>query len=126
MRAASLAALVLLAACAGPKPCTRTLCVARLDGTMRLDGWEGSVVTASRYPQPPVVNDAVVTMVFGSAAFVNGNTLVKAQEGSSFKFTVSTRAASAIEVSSGTVTVTPYRGVEALVPAGVPYALPKP
>jgi hypothetical protein len=93
---------------------------------MRLDGWEGAVVSTSQSPKAPVVNDAVVTMVYGSAAFVNGNTLVRAQEGSSFKFTVSTRAAAAIEVSSGTVTVTPYRGTEALVPPGVPYALPKP
>ncbi|MCR4296623.1 MAG: hypothetical protein NUW21_13915, partial [Elusimicrobia bacterium] len=99
------AALLLLAACAGPKPCTRTLCVTKLDGTMDLAGWAGGVRATSESPKPPVMSDSTVTMIYGTAEFRNGKTVVTASEGSSFKFTVSTRAVSSIEVSSGTVMV---------------------
>lgn len=126
MRAALLAVLAGLAACAYPAPCTRALCVARVDGTMRVEGWQGSVTETSESAKAPIVSDAKVTMVYGSAAFVHEKTLVRAQEGSSFVFTVSTRAVSAIEVSSGVVTVAPFHGAEATLVPGVPYALPKP
>jgi len=126
MRHAPLAAVILLAACSGPRPCTRTLCVARLDGTMELAGWNGRVTAASDSPKPPVVSDTVVTMLNGTAEFRNGKTRVAATEGSSFRFTVSTRAVSSIEATAGAVTVVPSTGAPALLGLGVPYFLPKP
>lgn len=125
MRAALLAALAGLAACAYPAPCTRALCVARLDGTMRVDGWGSTVVETSDSPKAPIVSDAKVTMVYGSGAFVHEKTLVRAQEGSSFSFSVSTKTVASIEVSSGIVTVAPFRGSETILQPGVPFALPK-
>src|SRR5437879_10333338 len=121
-----LAGLLLLAACAGPKPCTRTLCVAKLDGTLQLSGWSGSVKETAESPKPPVMADSVVTMLDGTAEFVNGKTRVAAGEGSSFKFFVSTRAVASIEVSSGTVTVSVASGVPVALSPGAPYYLPKP
>jgi hypothetical protein len=124
-RSAAFAALLLLAACAGPKPCTRALCVSKLEGTMDLSGWSGSVRETSDSPQPPVVSDTQVTMVFGTAEFVNGKTRVIAAEGSSFKFAVSTRAVSSIDVSSGSVTVALSTAAPFVLGPGQPYALPK-
>ncbi|MDD5303549.1 MAG: hypothetical protein PHS14_10625, partial [Elusimicrobia bacterium] len=98
MRRILLAGLVLLAACAGPKPCTRTLCVTKLDGTMELAGWNGSVRATAESPKPPVMSDTEVTMIYGTAEFINGKTRVTAAEGAAFKFSVSTRAVSSIEV----------------------------
>ncbi len=126
MRAASLAVLALLAACAGPKPCTRTLCVARLDGTLRVEGWERAVVASAASPQPPLVNNARAAVEGGPAAFVTGRTLVRAQAGSAFVFTVSTAAIPSIAVESGLVTVSPFHGAEVPVAPGATYALPKP
>jgi hypothetical protein len=126
MRLSLIAAALLLAACAGPKPCTQTLCVTKLDGTMDLAGWNDSVRATSESPKPPVVSDTVVTMVYGTAEFRNGRTRVTAAEGSAFKFSVSTRAISAIEVSSGSVTVAPSSGTAVILAPGVPYFLPKP
>ena len=121
-----LAGLVLLAACAGPKPCTRTLCVTKLEGTMDLAGWNGSIQSSSTSPKPPVMSDTTVTMVSGAAEFRNGKTKVSAAEGSSFKFSVSTRAVSSIEVSSGSVVVTLSTGTVVPLAPGAPYYLPKP
>lgn len=121
-----LAALALLAACAGPKPCTRSLCVTRLDGTMDLQGWSGGVRATSESPKPPVMSDATVTMLQGTAEFRHGKTRVAAAEGASFKFTVSTRAVSVIEVSTGSVFVTLSTGTPVTLVPGVPFALPKP
>lgn len=126
MRRPLLAALVLLAACAGPKPCTRSLCVTRLDGTMELAGWNDTVRASSESPKPPVLSDATVTMVQGTAEFRHGKTTVAAAEGAAFKFTVSTRAVSMIEVSTGSVFVTLSTGTPVTLVPGVPYALPKP
>jgi hypothetical protein len=103
------AAILLLAACAGPKPCTRTLCVSKLEGTMELSAWSGSVRASADTPKPSVMSDTKVTMVYGTAEFVNGKTRVTATEGSVFTFTISTRAVPSIEV-----------------PAGSPYLLPIP
>lgn len=121
-----LAGLVLLAACAGPKPCTRTLCVAKLDGTMELSGWNSTVRATSESPKPPVISDTTVTLVYGTAEFRNGKTLVAAGEGASFKFTVSTRAVAAIEVSSGAVAVALSSGAPVTLAPGAPFFLPKP
>ncbi len=118
--------LFLLAACAGPKPCTRSLCVTKLDGTMDLAGWNETVRATSESPKPPVLSDAAVTMLYGTAEFRHGRTKVVAEEGSSFKFTVSTRAVSSIEVSSGTVLVQLSTGAPVALAPGAPYRLPKP
>ena len=126
MRLRLLAALALLSACAGPKPCTRTLCVTRLDGTMEIAGWSGSVRATAESPKPPVMSDSTVTMLQGTAEFRNGKTGVAAVEGASFKFTVSTRAVSSIEVSTGSVFVTLSTGAPVTLAPGVPYSLPKP
>jgi len=120
------AGLLLLAACAGPKPCTRTLCVYKLDGTMELSGWSGSIKQSASTPKAPVMADSVVTILDGSAEFLNGKTRVAAGAGSSFKFFVSTRAVASIEVSSGPVTVTPPSGAAVALTPGAPYPLPKP
>lgn len=125
MRLAPLAALVLLAACAGPKPCTRALCVTRLDGTMELRGWKGRFVADAQSPKPPVMSDATVTILAGTAEFRNGKTRVAAAEGASFKFTVSTRAVSSIEVSTGSVVVQLSTGAPVALVPGTPYYLPK-
>lgn len=119
-------AVLLLAACAGPKPCTRTLCVDKLDGTMRLEGWNRSVTATATSPQPPVMSDSTVTMVYGTAQFHQGKTKVVASEGASFKFTLSTRAVSAIELSTGSVTVSLSSGAPVALTPGAPYYLPKP
>jgi len=126
VRFAFLAGLLLLAACAGPKPCTRTLCVTKLDGTMDLAGWSSRVTATADSPKPPVLSDTTVTMVYGSAQFRNGKTVVSASEGSSFKFTVSTRAVAEIEVSTGVVTVALSSGAPVALTPGAPYRLPKP
>ncbi len=120
-----LGSLLLLAACAGPKPCTRTLCVTKLEGTVELAGWSGSVRESAVTPKPPVVSDTAVTVVNGTAEFINGTTRVTAAEGSSFKFSVSTRAVSAIEVSSGAVTIALPAGSPFTLTAGSHYDLPK-
>ncbi len=126
MRSSLLAVVVLLSACAGPKPCTRTLCVAKLDGMLELAGWNGSVYAATDTPKPPVVSNTMVTIVSGSAEFVNGKTRIAAAEGTSFQFTVSTRAISSIEVSSGAVIVSLSTGAPITLAPGEPYSLPKP
>ncbi|MBI4059853.1 MAG: hypothetical protein HY403_00330 [Elusimicrobia bacterium] len=126
MRPSLLAGLVLLAACAGPKPCTRTLCVTKLDGTMELVGWNASVRATSESPKPPVVSETTVTMLAGSAEFINGRTRVTSGEGAVFKFSVSTRAIPSIEVSSGSVTIALSTGTPVSLAPGTPYFLPRP
>ncbi|MEK7233998.1 MAG: hypothetical protein AAB268_09300 [Elusimicrobiota bacterium] len=126
MRRLIFAGLVLLAACAGPMPCTRTLCVAKLNGTMDLAGWSGSVRATTESPKPPVISDTQVTMIYGTAEFINGKTRVTATEGSSFKFSVSTRAVPTIDISSGAVTVTLSTGAPIALTSGSTYCLPMP
>lgn len=125
MRRALLAGLVLLAACAGPKPCTRTLCVTKLEGALELTGWNTSVRATAASPKPPVISDTSVTVVEGAAEFVNGRTRVAAAEGAAFRFSVSTRAIASIEVSSGSVTVMLSTGAPVTLAPGTPYFLPK-
>ena len=125
MRRILFAGLALLAACAGPKPCTRTLCVTKLNGTLELTGWSGSTLATAESPKPPVMSDTEVKMVYGTAEFTNGKTRVTAMEGSAFKFFVSTRALASIEVSSGSVMVTLSTGTPVVLSPGAPYFLPK-
>jgi len=72
------------------------------------------------------VSDTEVTMVYGTAEFLNGKTSVAAMEGSVFKFSVSTRTVASIEVSSGAVFVTLSTGAPVTLAPGVPYTLTKP
>ena len=60
MRRVLLAGFVLLASCAGPKPCTRTLCVTKLEGALELTGWNASVRATAASPKPPVVSYTAV------------------------------------------------------------------
>ena len=119
-----LAAVLLLSACAGPKPCTRTLCVERLDGAMELRGWSGSLRVTADTPKPPVPSDSEVTIVNGSADFVNGKSRISAAEGSVFRFVVSTTATS-IDVSAGSVTVSVSSAAPVALTPGAPYLLPR-
>ena len=93
---------------------------------MELAGWTGSVRATADSPKPPVMSDTVVTMIHGTAEMRNGKMKVTATEGSTFKFAVSTRAVSSIEVLSGSVTISRSSGtIETLAP-GTTYYLPKP
>lgn len=119
-----LAAALLLSACAGPKPCTRTLCVEKLDGAMELRGWSGTVRVSADTPKPPVPSDSEVTMVSGSADFVNGKSRISATEGAAFRFVVSTGTMS-IDVSAGSVSVSVSSGAPVSVTPGTPFLLPR-
>jgi len=120
--------LALLAGCAAPKPCTRALCVERLDGTLVTSAWSGTVTSTASEPTPPVPPDSEVTVRYGSAEFRHGRqTLVAAGEGASFRFTVSTGAAASISVSSGPVAVSVSSGAAPVpVAPGTTFVLPKP
>ncbi len=120
----ALAAVLLLSACAGPKPCTRTLCVARLDGAMEMRGWSGTVRATTDTPKPPVPSDSEVTIINGSADFTNGKTKISAAEGSVFRFVVSTTATS-IDVSAGLVTVSVSSAAPMALTPGSPFLLPR-
>ena len=125
MKRLLLLAAVLASACAAPRPCTRTLCVTKLDGTMEQNGWSGSLRATSDSPKPPVMNGSDVRMVYGTAEMLHGKTKVTASEGSSFKFWVSTRAVATIEVVSGPIAVAPEKGQPVSLEAGQLYTLPK-
>ena len=122
---AFLAAALLTAACAGPRPCTRTLCPAISAGSYEIRGWSGTVAVSPDVPRPPVPSDSEVAILTGEAEFTNGKTTVRASEGTTFRFTVSTRAVSSIEVSSGSVSVLiSSSAVPTTVLPGAPYFLP--
>jgi len=128
MRRLLLAAVVLSsAACFAPRPCTQALCPLSADGTYRVTGWNRTVAVGPGAPAVPIVSDSEVEVTDGSAAFVNGKTVVRAAAGASFRFEVSTASthASSLLVSSGTVTVAfSSAAAPATVPPGVPYFLP--
>lgn len=125
MRAlALLAATLLTAACAGPRPCTQTLCPANLAGTYEVRGWSGTVTVSPDVPKPPVPSDSEISILSGEAEFVNGKTTLRAGAGTSFRYAVSTRAYSEIEVSSGSVIVLLSSAAATTVVPGAPYRLP--
>lgn len=126
MRAwACLAATLLTAACAGPRPCTRSLCPAKLSGSYEIRGWNGTVTVSPEVPMPPVPSDSEVTILTGEAEFTHGKTTLRAGAGTSFRFSVSTRAVSELEVSLGSVSVmVSSAAVPMTVLPGVPYPLP--
>lgn len=105
MSRASLLAAVLLTGCAGPRPCTRTLCPARLAGSYEVRGWSGTLTITPDVPQPPVPSDSEVSILTGEAEFTHGKATMKTSAGTTFRFMVSTSAAASLEVSSGCVSV---------------------
>jgi len=124
-RAALLAAAFLTTACAGPRPCTQTLCPSRLTGSYEVKGWSGTVTVSPNVPKPPVASDSQISILDGQADFTNGAATVSAAGGTSFKFSVSSRAAASIEVSSGSVEVRlSSSSAPTIVAPGTPYLLP--
>ena len=126
MRRAGPILLLLAAACAAPRPCTLTLCPERVDGTVEVSSWGGSVRMTPTSPQPPIPSEAQVTVVYGRAEFSRrGGARVMAEEGSSFRLVVSTQSSDSLVVSSGSVSVVLSSGATpvALTPGSV-IALP--
>ena len=119
-----------LAACAGPRPCTQALCPLSATGPYRVDGWNGSVTVSPGDPMVPVVSDARVEVLSGSAQFANGKAVVSAPAGSAFRFEIAAPPAPptpVITVSSGAVSVRLSSAAAAeAVPAGSAYFLPVP
>jgi hypothetical protein len=131
MRRLLLASAVLAgAACASPAPCTQALCpAARLDGSYRVTGWTGSVTVSPGTPALPIVSDASVEVLKGGAEFYNRRAVLRAAEGSSFRFSVSSDDAHvpAIVVGSGEVTVAlSSTSAQTLVAPGATYLFPAP
>ena len=127
MRRLFLAAAVLTAACASPAPCTQALCPAHYDGAYRVTGWTSPVIVASGAPPVPIVSDSSVEVLSGRVEFVNRRAVVRAAEGASFRFEVSTAPVRvpSITVSAGSVPValSSTAAPSPLTP-GVPYFLP--
>lgn len=106
MRHAGPILVLLAAACAAPRPCTLTLCPDRVEGTVEVSSWGGTVRMTPTSPQPPIPSEAQVTVVYGRAEFVRrGGSRVLAEEGASFRLVVSTHTSDALVVSSGAVSV---------------------
>lgn len=125
MRPQAFLAALLLAGCAGPRPCTQTLCLSKLEGSYEVRGWSGAVTVTPEAPRPPVASDSDVSILSGEAEFINGRASMKAAAGTTFRFSVSTRTAAFIEVSSGTVAVIVSSAVAPTnVRPGGPYSLP--
>lgn len=117
MRRLLLAALAALAACSAPRPCTRALCLTRLDGELEMKGMSGTVRVAPDVPKPPVVSDSEVTVLSGTAEFVNKKSFISAPAGSAFRFTTSTAPYATLVVTAGSLEV---RASSAAVPVSVP------
>ena len=127
MRRLLLAAAVLSAACSGPRPCTQALCPSRQDGSYRVSGWNKSVVVPPGTPPIPIVSDSTVDVLDGRVEFINDRAFVRADAGSSFRFSVSTDPAhvASIVVSSGVVSVAlSSAAAPSYVTPGAPYLLP--
>ena len=123
-RAFGLLAL-LTAACAGPKPCTRTLCPLNVTGSYKMSGWNGSVTVDKSVPKPPVQPFTTVSIVDGQAEFANGDARVLAAAGTTFQFEVSTAAVPSLMVSAGTLSVSVSSGAApAVIVAGSSVTLP--
>ena len=128
MRRLLLASAILsAAACASPAPCTQALCPSHYDGSYRVSGWDKTVTVAPGQPAVPIVSDSTVEVLSGRAEFVNRRAVVRAAEGASFRFEVSTASVRvpAITVTAGSVTVglSSTAAPSPLTP-GVPYFLP--
>jgi hypothetical protein len=119
-------ALLLTAACAAPRPCERTLCAAKVEGTVEIRGWGGSARLTPSSPKPPVPSDAEVAVIYGRAEFSRGEARVVAEEGASFRFAAPPKASATLFVSSGAVSVSVASGAPTALPPGTAYALPDP
>ena len=117
-RAAAAALAGFMAACAGPRPCTRALCPLSVGASYRVSGWSAPVTVGSGTPALPIVPDASVEILAGPAEFLNGRSTVRAETGAAFLFFVSTGSSKtpAIAVSSGAVTVTADAASRAVAP----------
>ena len=118
---------VLSAACAAPLPCTQALCPSRQDGSYRVSGWDKTVTVAPGQPALPIVSDSSVDVIDGRVEFVNRRAVVRAAEGASFRFELSTASVPVptVIVSSGSVTVAlSSTAVQSPLTPGVPYFLP--
>ena len=127
MRRLLLAFVIASAACASPAPCTQALCPAHYDGSYRVSGWNKAVTVVPGLPALPIVSDSTVDVLSGRVEFVTRRAVVRAAEGASFRFEVSTASVRvpSITVSSGLVTVglSSAAAPSPLTP-GVPYSLP--
>lgn len=128
MRRLLLAAAVLSsAACFAPRPCTRALCPAGVDGAYRVSGWNSSVSVDRGAPAVPIVSDSEVQVTDGSVAFVNGTAVVRASAGAAFHFELAAPPSEpypVIKVSSGSVTVSLSSGSVQTVAPGAAVFLP--
>ena len=120
-------AILAVSACASPAPCTQALCPLRYEGSYRVTGWTAPVTVSDGTPAVPIVSDSSVEVLSGRVEFVNRRAVVRAAEGSSFRFELSTAPVRvpAIIVTAGSVTVA-LSSTAAPTPLtpGVPYFLP--
>jgi hypothetical protein len=130
MRRLILAAAVLSgAACASPAPCTQALCPLRFNGSYRVSGWTTPVTVTQGVPAIPVVSDSTVEILSGRAEFVNRRAVLRASEGASFRFSVSSDDAHvpAVVVVTGEVSVAlSSTSAPSPVPPGTAYLFPAP
>jgi hypothetical protein len=112
-----LAAAALLAACAGPKPCTMALCPISSDGLYEVRGVT-TVSAPAGAPLPAVPPDAGVDVRSGRAEFRLKKSRVVAESGASFRFFLSS-GAPALDVASGPVSVSTSSAAPAAVAPGV-------
>ena len=128
MRRLLLAAAVLSAsACASPAPCTQALCPWHYDGSYRVSGWDKAVTVAQGQPAIPVVSDSTVDVLSGRVEFLNRRAVVRASEGASFHFEVSTASVRvpSVTVMAGSVSVAlSSTAAPSPLKPGVPYYLP--
>jgi hypothetical protein len=121
------AALLCAGACRSPAPCTQALCPLHFDGNYRVSGWDKSVTVSPGQPALPVVSDSTVDVLSGRVEFVNRRAVVRASQGASFRFEVSTAPVpvSAVTLLSGaaSVALSSTAAPSPLTP-GVPYSLP--
>ena len=122
------AVLLAAVACAGPRPCTQTLCPARVEGAYRIVGWNRSVTVDSTVPALPIVADSSVEILNGEAEFTNDRAVLRASAGAMFRFDVSssTPRISSVLVSSGVVTVEVSSAPPSTLTPGIPYLLASP
>ncbi len=110
-------AAALLAACAGPRPCTMALCPVSSDGVYAVRG-ETTVSAPAGTPLPAVPPDGGVDVSAGRAEFKIRKSRVVAEAGASFRFFLSS-GVPALDVTSGPVSVTTSSAAPAAVAPGV-------
>jgi hypothetical protein len=130
MRRLILAAAVLSgAACASPPACTQALCPLRYDGSYRVSGWTTPVTVTQGVPAIPIVSDSTVEILSGRAEFRNRRAVLRASEGATFRFSVSSDNAHvpAVVVVAGDVSVAlSSTSAPSSVAPGATYLFPAP